>query len=87
VSFVYSRRSQRLALNPGSMSMIFGRDLAKFVASSQPPWMKSLGGVEVHFADDNCFELSCELSADLIYVSPTQINFVAPKVPVLIGDN
>jgi hypothetical protein len=71
-----------VALAPGSMAIIFGSDFATSTFTAAPPWQKSLGGVEVHFAEDACFDSNCELVADLIYVSPTQINFVVPSVPL-----
>ena len=56
-----------------------------------PPWPETLGGVEVHLiaSVSPCIAalngisippatLNCEFVVDLIYVSPTQINFVIP---------
>jgi hypothetical protein len=70
----------QVALTPRSMGSIFGSNLANEVASTTPPWKKLLGGVEVHLAKDSCIDASCDLAADLTYVSPTQINFVVPDV-------
>ena len=61
-----------------SMATIFGTGLADTTASSLSPWALFLGGTEVHFASDTCFGSSCDLLAKLIYVSPTQINFLVP---------
>ena len=66
-------------LAPRSMATIFGTNLADTTASpSTLPWSTTLGGTEVHLADDTCFDSSCDLIASLIYVSPTQINFLVP---------
>jgi uncharacterized protein (TIGR03437 family) len=70
------------------MATIFGANLSGATASTAPPWVKTLGGTEVHLVPfyKGCgtanapANLSCELEADLIYVSPTQINFVVPDV-------
>ncbi len=67
-----------LALPSRSMATIFGTNLADYVASSTSPWSNTLGGTEVHLADDTCFDSSCDLIAGLIYVSPMQINFLVP---------
>ncbi len=73
------------------MATIFGSNLAAATVSTAPPWQKTLGGVEVHLvigAYTPCATtnppttLDCEISADLIYVSPTQINFVIPDISV-----
>jgi hypothetical protein len=61
-----------------SMATIFGTGLADYTASSVSPWAPTLGGTEVHLAADSCSEASCDLIASLIYVSPTQINFLVP---------
>jgi hypothetical protein len=61
------------------MATIFGSNLADTTVVISPPWINVLGGTEVHLADDNCFDSSCDLIASLIYVSPTQINFLVPE--------
>ena len=61
-----------------SMATIFGTNLADSTASSTSPWSNALGGTQVHLAADTCFAVSCDLVASLIYVSPTQINFLVP---------
>jgi hypothetical protein len=38
-----------------------------------------LRGTEVHLAADTCFDFSCDIVTNLIYVSPTQINFLIPE--------
>jgi hypothetical protein len=73
------------------MATIFGTNLSTSTASTSPPWLKTLGGVEVHLVPlwTTCgtpnppANVSCELVADLVYVSPTQINFVVPDVSPL----
>jgi len=65
-------------LAPRSMATIYGTNLAGNTASSTSPWSTTLGGTEVHLVSDTCSDPSCELSASLIYVSPTQINFLVP---------
>jgi uncharacterized protein (TIGR03437 family) len=71
------------------MATLFGTNLSSSTETITPPWLKTSGGTEVHLVplNTNCgtaslpANLSCELVADLIYVSPTQINFVVPDVP------
>jgi hypothetical protein len=65
-------------LAPRSMATIWGANLAGSTASSTSPWSTTLGETEVHLVSDTCSEPSCELSASLMYVSPTQINFLVP---------
>jgi len=67
-----------IALPGRSMATILGENLADSTLSAVPPWPNTLGGTEVHLASDTCFDVSCDLVAGLIYVSPTQINFVVP---------
>jgi hypothetical protein len=82
-------------LTPRSMATIFGTNLAHFAISAVPPWQKSLAGTEVHLVVDQissgtlqggitlktpCSE-DCDLAVDMVYASPTQINFVTPDVP------
>jgi uncharacterized protein (TIGR03437 family) len=67
-----------IALAPRTIATIYGTGLASTTAFASLPWPSSLARIEVHLADDNCFNLSCDLTATLIYVSPTQINFVVP---------
>jgi hypothetical protein len=66
-------------LPPRSMATIFGTGLADITISTNPPWKNTLGGTEVHLAGDTCFDSSCDLTASLMYVSPSQINFVVPE--------
>ncbi len=64
---------------PGrSMATIYGENLADTSLSATPPWPNTLGGTEVHLASATCFDASCDLVAGVVYVSPTQINFVVP---------
>lgn len=75
-------------LQARSLATIFGTSLASSTASTSPPWVKSLGGTEVHLIPlyTGCGTanppagLSCDILADLLYVSPTQINFMVPDV-------
>ena len=80
-------------LKPRSIATIFGSSLADSPVSTAPPWQTQLGGVEVHLVvlpwftsgvETQCAttDLPCELVADLLYVSPTQINFLVPDVSV-----
>ena len=65
-------------LAPGSIGAIFGSALASETAvntDSTPP--KTLGGVTVHVHDGDGFTND----AQLLYVSPGQINFVMPAGP------
>lgn len=83
-----------VTLTPRSMATIFGTNLADFTISAAPPWQKSLAGTEVHLVVDQissgtfqggitskttCSE-DCDLIVDMVYASPTQINFVTPDV-------
>jgi uncharacterized protein (TIGR03437 family) len=75
-------------LQPRSMATIFGSNLSTATASTTPPWVTTLGGIQVHLVPlyTGCgtanppANLSCELIANLIYVSPIQINFIVPDV-------
>lgn len=67
-----------VTLAPQSMATIFGTNLSDSIVVSPSPWSSPLGGTEVHLARDACFDTSCDLIADLIYVSPAQINFLVP---------
>ena len=75
-------------LKARSMATIFGSNLSSSTASTPPPWVTTLGGVEIHLVPlytacettNPPASMSCELVADLIYVSPTQINFIVPEV-------
>lgn len=86
-------------LMPRSMATIFGSNLADSTISAAPPWQHTLGGTEVHLVVDylitydkdgysayTACTADCELIADLVFVSPTQVNFVAPDVPQ-VGQN
>jgi hypothetical protein len=76
-----------VVLAPGSLAIVFGTNLADSISSATLPLPTLLGGVEVHLVDDSCYDPTCELVADLIYTSPTQINFVVPDVPLWRGPN
>lgn len=78
-------------LAPRSMATIFGVNLADAAISAQP-WQQFLGGIEVHLVASSVarydpqrgvtarFPATDDFTAPLIYVSPTQINFVVPDV-------
>jgi uncharacterized protein (TIGR03437 family) len=77
-------------LSPRSIATIWGANLSKTAASGKPPWQNNLGGVEVHVIVNGPYTpcatnppagLACEFTTDLLYVSPTQINFVVPEFP------
>lgn len=74
-SLNYPPNSVHLA--PHSMASVLGANLATTTVSSAS-WVTTLGGVEVHLADSSCFDASCDLVAGLLYLSPTQINFLVP---------
>lgn len=67
-----------ISLQSRTMATIFGTNLADHAASSVSPWANTLGGTDVHLAADTCFDASCDLTASLIYVSATQLNFLVP---------
>lgn len=67
-------------LAPRSMASIFGTGLADSPTSATAPWPQALAGTEVHLAGDTCFDSTCDLIAQMVYASPTQINFVVPDV-------
>lgn len=77
-----------LRLSPNSLATIFGNGLADFAVSAPSPWPSDLGGTEVHLlfgADSNCAAaqpngVPCEIAVDLLYVSPSQINFLVPSI-------
>src|ERR1035437_7008294 len=62
-------------LQPRSMATIFGTHLAPTTASTTPPWVTSLGGIELHFmplylgcGSSRPPQASCDITASLIYV-------------------
>src|SRR5579872_2223946 len=67
-----------LHLPARAMATIYGTNLADSVVTASDGWVNNLAGTEVHLAADNCADASCDLVAQLIYVSPTQINFIVP---------
>lgn len=78
-------------LAPGTLATIFGSNLADKAVSTTPPWPSILGGVQVHLIigiSTPCATanppstLVCEIPVDLLYVSPTQINFLVPDISV-----
>ena len=71
-------------LQPRSMASIFGSNLSTTTASTAPPRVTGLGGIELHFLTrhSGCGTsiAPCEVVASLIFVSPTQINFLVPDI-------
>jgi uncharacterized protein (TIGR03437 family) len=73
-------------LQPRSMATIWGKNLSPATASTAPPWVTSLGGIELHLVPfrvgcgTNSPPSNCDIVASLIFVSPTQINFLVPDV-------
>ena len=67
-------------LAPRSIATIFGSRLADSTVSAVPQWPNALGGTEVHVVvNPTQYDCNpCEQPAGLLYVSPTQINFVVP---------
>ena len=60
---------------PGSIASVFGSGLASTIAQANgPPWPTSLANTSVQVEDAN----GMAREAQLLYVSPTQINFVLP---------
>jgi uncharacterized protein (TIGR03437 family) len=60
---------------PGSIATVFGSGLASTTApANAPPWPTSLANTSVQVEDAN----GMAREAQLLYVSPTQINFVLP---------
>ncbi|MGA7236465.1 MAG: Ig-like domain repeat protein [Bryobacteraceae bacterium] len=86
-------------LKPRSMATLFGRDLADSAVSIAPPWRSILAGTEVHLVIDQitygidggtnftaACQVNCDITADLVYASPTQINFVLPD-GLIVGNS
>lgn len=75
-----------IQLAPRTIATIFGTNLSSVTASTSPPWKSTLGGLEVHLRFTSVVignstlpcNGDCEATAELIYVSPTQVNFVMP---------
>jgi uncharacterized protein (TIGR03437 family) len=59
---------------PGSLASLYGKGLAGESLSAQPPYPATLGGVSLSLTDSS----GQVFSAPLVYVSPSQINFVVP---------
>jgi hypothetical protein len=75
----------QIYLNARSIATIWGSDLADSTVAIAPPWKESLGGTEVHIVVSDVYGSSgavcsgtCEFVTQLLYVSPTQINFLTP---------
>jgi hypothetical protein len=69
-----------VVLTPRSIATVFGDHLADGTATAVPPWPKTLRNIELHIVINPVhYQCSvCEEAADMIYASPTQINFVVP---------
>lgn len=68
------------AVAPGSVASWFGNGLGTMVASAGgQPWPTSLGGVTLTLTDST----GALRPAGLIYVSPSQVNFVVPAATAL----
>lgn len=86
-------------LAPRSIATIFGTNLADAVVTTAPPWKTAIGGTEVHFVVDTFIlnntriacqwqtDPGCDLTVNLVYVSPTQINFVTPDSYITVGNS
>ncbi len=64
-----------------SIATIWGTGLADSTVAIPPPWQTSLGGTEVHLVAGYPCGGGCETPVQLLYVSPTQINFLTPYIP------
>jgi uncharacterized protein (TIGR03437 family) len=62
------------AVAPDSLASLYGSSLASTTAQASPPLPSNLGGVTLNVTD----AASQTRSAPLLYVSPSQINFVVP---------
>jgi uncharacterized protein (TIGR03437 family) len=62
------------AVAPGSLASIFGPNVAAQTASGTAPYPTSLGGVSLQIVD----AAGTSQSAELLYVSPGQINYFVP---------
>jgi hypothetical protein len=70
----------QVILGPRSIATIFGTDLADSTVAIAPPWQTSLGGTEVHLVVSFCESGDCEITTQLLFASPTQINFLTPYI-------
>jgi hypothetical protein len=59
---------------PGSLATLYGSSLAPATSQAQVPWPSSLAGIRLEVRDS----VGVVRSAQLLYVSPTQINFQVP---------
>lgn len=57
-----------------SLATIFGPNLAPRTAIGSPPYPANLGGISLHIVDS----AGVDRSAQLLYVSPAQINYIVP---------
>ncbi|HKE22042.1 MAG TPA: hypothetical protein VKB88_06600 [Bryobacteraceae bacterium] len=62
------------AVAPGSLASIFGPNVATQTATGTAPYPTSLGGVSLQIVDG----AGNSQPAELLYVSPTQINYFVP---------
>lgn len=71
---VVSAASQTPNLAPGSLASAYGSNLASQSASGTAPYPTTLGGAALQVVDAG----GVSRAAQLIYVSPSQINFLVP---------
>jgi hypothetical protein len=88
--------SSYMRLMPRSLATIWGTNLSADTRAATAPWPKTLSGVQVHViinqytpcANPSQSALPCDLTADVLFASPTQINFVVPDVsPAAYGQS
>ncbi len=66
---------QRMGLAPGALFSLFGAGLADHAESAGAPLPTTLAGVTITLTDST----GAQFLAPLLYVSPTQVNFLAPE--------
>jgi uncharacterized protein (TIGR03437 family) len=72
---VITARGPGFAIGENSLVTAYGANLAPAIQSaSGPPYPTTLGGIQLHVGDS---------LAQLLYVSPTQINYLSPTGPFL----
>jgi len=79
-TIVSSANAAALGVSPGSLATAYGTDLASTVAGATPlPLPTSFGGTSISIVDSS----GATSSAQLLYVSPTQVNFEVPPGSVI----
>ncbi len=74
-----SAASGRPEVAPGSLATLFGASLATQTVAGQAPYPTSLGGISLQIVDS----AGTPEAAQLLYVSPDQINFVVPPAAAI----